>query len=186
MAVVSVPPFLQDVLGTSQHAAVLVLIVSFGVCVPVALIIACPALFTGLPLWRSGLAVLLILDIAAGCIANFTPATSSFYATRPLSRWIFIAIHGHIVAVALLLGTDIISAIAVWAFAVVGAGFVNALIGSRLQPMAGALVLATGLVGTGLLVPASPVMLAVMQLFLLKLVYAFAVDHFGDAAKDVR
>lgn len=162
---------------------VLALILLFGLSVPGLLIATSPELVAEVPRWRSVVAVLLILDIAAGCIANFTPATSAFYAQRPLNRWVFIAIHVHIIAVALLLGADLTSATALWIYAISGAIFVNALAGNRLQPVAGAIVLAAGMVGTSLWAAASPAMLAVMQLFLLKLVYAFAVDHYGDAAK---
>lgn len=181
MVEISIPPLLHDVLGTRQRVGVLVLIPAFGLAVVAVLAVAGPHLFVGLPLWRGIAAALLILDIAAGAIANFTPATNGFYAARPMNRRIFIAIHVHVIAIALLLGRDPVPAILLWAYAIAGASGVNALAGNRLQPLAGGLVLAAGLAGTALWAGDDPAMLAVMQLFLLKLVYAFAVDHFGDA-----
>jgi len=183
MKVIPIPAFLHDVLGDSQSAGALALIAAFGTAVPALLFAMQPDLFSAIPLWRSALAILLIVDIAAGCIANFTPGTSAFYAARPLNRWIFIAIHVHIIAVALLLGTGITEAIAVWTYAMAGTVCVNALAGNRLQPVTGGFVLAAGLTGTTLWGTGSPALLVVMQLFLLKLVYAFAVDHYGDTAK---
>lgn len=175
------PPFLQDVLGAEQPVATLYLVAGFGLSIPALLLLLDPVLFGDLPLWRSGLALVLIADIAAGCVANFTPATSAFYAQRPSNRKVFIAIHLHIVILALLLDEAIVQTVVVWACTIAGTILVNGLARNPLQPVTGGFILAAGLVGTSLFATTSPVMLAVMQLFLLKLVYAFAVDHYGHA-----
>lgn len=172
---------LQDVFGEAQRPAQLIAILFFGFAVPAILAAVAPAPIASVAPWRGGLALLLVLDIAAGCVANFTRGTNDFYAARPRNRWIFIAIHVHIVAVAALLGTDLIAAIAVWGFTIAGAVFVNLLAGKASQAFAGGLLLAIGLTGIALWPGLSPLMTAVSMLFMLKVIFSFAVDHYGSA-----
>ncbi|QCI67257.1 hypothetical protein [Phreatobacter stygius] len=182
MKAVAIPRHLHDVLGESQTVFELVAILAFGVGATVALALACPEAMQGLPLWRSLPALALVLDIAAGCAANFTRATNDFYATRPRNRWIFIAVHGHVVVVALLVGADLQAAVAVWLYTIAAAALVNALNASRLQTFVAGLLLALGLGAIPVWPGLSPFMQVVAILFMLKVVFSFAVDHYRSAA----
>lgn len=169
---------LHDVFGEAQRRGQLIAILAFGIAAPVILAATTPDLIGSVPLWRSVLALLLVLDIAAGCVANFTRGTSDFYAERPRNRWVFIAVHVHIVAVAALLGTDLTASVLVWGYTIAGAILVNLLAGRPSQTFAGGLLLAIGLSGIALWPGLSPFMTAVCALFMLKVLFSFAVDHY--------
>ncbi|WP_152395989.1 hypothetical protein [Paenibacillus guangzhouensis] len=181
MTQIRIPSFLHDVFGEQQSIGSIVSILLFGGLLTTALYVIFPDLTDDLPLWRSALALLLIFDIFAGCVANFTASTSNFYASRRTNRIVFIAIHFHIVIVALLLNTNIWHAIGVWAYTIAGAFIVNALIGKASQRFVAGILLSMGLGGIPLLPSMQPYMLTISLLFLLKVLYSFAVDHYGIA-----
>ncbi|MEI2296585.1 hypothetical protein [Ensifer sp. MJa1] len=171
-------PHLHDVFGEEQPLVFLLAILLFGIGVAMVFAFSAWPLLVSLSWWRAVLALVLVLDIAAGCVANFTPSTNRFYAARPRNRWIFIAIHVHLVAVALLLGVDLGAPIAVWAYTIAAAVTVNLLAGHAAQAFVGGLLLAIGLAGLPLLPDLIPAMAAASGLFMLKVLFSFAVDHY--------
>ncbi len=179
------PTFLHDVLGERFVPAELAVILAFAVAVASW---AVPALAVdGAPGWRLGLAWLLVADIAAGCLANFTASTNDYYAERSANRWAFIAVHGHVVGVAWLLGGPMPAAWATWAFTVGVAAAVNALAGRAGARFVAATGVAIGALGLSAL-DVDPAWALVFGLFLVKVAYAFAVDHTApaDAPVDAR
>jgi len=174
-----IPSFLQDVFGEKQSLPSILAILLFGGLMTAAMYYRYPEFTDHLPVWRSVLALLLIFDVFAGCIANFTISTSNFYAARTTNRIVFIAIHVHIVLVALLLQTDIKYAIGIWAYTIIGAFIVNSLIGKRVQLFAAALLFSTGLGLMPMLPGITPYMLILGILFLMKVLFGFSVDHYG-------
>lgn len=178
MRSVRIHPHLHDVFGEEQPVAYLAAILLFGAAVSAVFALSAGPLLADLAWWRVALALVLVLDIAAGCVANFTPSTNDFYAARPRNRWVFIAIHFHIVLVALLLGSGIAAAVIVWAYTIAAAALVNRLAGQRAQTFVGGLLLAVGLTGLPLLPGLTPAMMAVSGLFMLKVLFSFAVDHY--------
>lgn len=169
---------LHDVFGATQRPGQLIAILGFGIAVPAVLAVTSPEIVGSVAPWRAVLALLLVLDIAAGCVANFTRGTSDFYAGRPCNRWTFIAVHVHVIAVAVLLNLDLAAASLVWGYTIAGTTLVNLLAGKPSQTFAGGLLLAIGLTGVALWPDLSPFMSAVCALFMLKVLFAFAVDHF--------
>lgn len=181
MKTLQIPSFLHDVFGERQSIGAIVAILLFGGLLTAALCLIFPELTVRLPLWRSALALLLIFDIFSGCIANFTASTSNFYAARRINRIVFIAIHVHIVLVALLLDTNLMHSLVVWAYTIAGASIVNAMIGKPTQRFVAGLLLSAGLGCVPLLPDMQPYMLTVSLLFMLKVLFSFAVDHYGQA-----
>ncbi|MCD9024728.1 hypothetical protein [Cohnella silvisoli] len=181
MKQIRIPSFMHDVFGERQPFGSIVAILLFGGLLTPALYFIFPELTENLPLWRSALALLLIFDIFSGCIANFSASTSNFYAARSTNRLVFISIHFHIVLVALLLNTDIWYSIGVWAYTIAGAFIVNALIGKHSQLFVAGLLLSVGLGCTPMLTDMKPYMLIICSLFMLKVLFSFAVDHYGKA-----
>lgn len=181
MKLLNIPAFLHEVFGERQTIAAICVILLFGGSMTAALRLLYPELTDGLPVWRSALALALIFDVCAGCAANFTASTSNFYAQRRTHRIVFIAVHLHIVLIALLLGVDLTAAVAVWAYTVCGAAAVNALIGQPRQRFIAGLLLAIGVGGVTLLPSMQPYMVTASLLFMLKVLYGFAVDHYGRA-----
>lgn len=127
---------------------------------------------------RAGLALLLAFDIAAGCAANFTRGTSDFYARSATKRRIFIAVHLHLPALALLAGLPLPPALAAWALSVAAAAIVNGRAGKPDQAAVAGLLLALGLCAL-FLIPMPDAQRFISLLFFIKLAYAFAVDHYG-------
>ena len=182
MKQIRIPSFLHDVFGYRQSIGSLMAILLFGGMLTAALYLVFPELTDNLPVWRSFLALLLIFDIFSGCVANFTASTSNFYAERKTNRIVFIAIHVHIVLVALLLQTDIGYSIGVWAYTVFGAFIVNALIGKPSQRFIAGLLLSVGLGWIPMLSDMQPYMLIACLLFFLKVLFSFAVDHYATSS----
>ncbi|MBW7477324.1 hypothetical protein K0T92_21630 [Paenibacillus oenotherae] len=178
-----IPSFLHDVFGERQSIGAIVAILLFGGLLTAALYLAFPELADNVPVWRSSLALLLMFDIFSGCAANFTASTSNFYAARDKNRIVFIAIHFHVILVALLLQADIWYSVAVWAYTISAAFIVNALHGKHSQRFVAGLLLSAGLGSIPMLPDIQPYMLITFLLFMLKVSYSFAVDHYGTAIK---
>jgi hypothetical protein len=168
------PVALRELLGDTFEPVQVMAMVGFGVVLATAVLAATD--LTTLPGWRIALAAALIGDIGAGCLSNFTASTNGFYGARPSLRWVFIAAHGHLVAVAWALGWPMAPAVGVWAWTIGSASVVNVLAGRASQR-----VVAGGLFAVSVLAPLLWTIPAPMQvvasLFTLKVAYAFAVRH---------
>lgn len=180
MRTLNVPPVLHDVLGETASPVQIAVIVGFGVGVATVVTELLRPTLPELPGWRVLIGWVLTADIAAGCVANFTRSTNDFYAKRPLNRWVFIAIHLHVVGVAAAFGVGLAPALAVWMYTIAGAAVVNLLSGRGTQVPVAGLLLAVGLTWIPLLPGVPAPVLAVLLLFLLKVVFSFAVDHYRD------
>lgn len=173
-----IPPFLHEVFGETQSRAEIVLILGFGALGTLAVILLDPWAFDPLPLWRAALAALLAFDVFAGAVANLTQGTNDHYAQKPRARWLFIAVHLHLVALAWLIGEGMFEAVAVWLYTVAAATVVNLLAGRPLQRVAGGVLFCLGAILLLLLGPSMLPALQVLSLvFMFKVIYAFAVDH---------
>jgi hypothetical protein len=181
MKPIRIPSFLHDVFGEQQRIVSIVSIVLFGALLTAAIYLIFPEMTDDLPAWRSILALVLMFDIFSGCIANFTASTSNFYAARKKNRILFIAIHFHIVLVALLLDADIWYSIGVWAYTIAGAFIVNAFMRRHSQLFVAGLLLSAGMGCMPILSDQQPYMLTASLLFMLKVLFSFSVDHYGKA-----
>ncbi|MDQ0061663.1 hypothetical protein [Paenibacillus harenae] len=179
MRLIRIPAFLHDVFGEKQSGWSILAILLFGGILTTAIYCVFPELTHRLPIWRSALAFLFIFDIFSGCIANFTASTSNFYAARRTNRIVFISVHVHIIAIALLLNSDIGYSLMVWAYTIVGSFIINALIGRQSQRFVAGLLLSIGLGFIPLLPGITPYMLIICELFMLKVLFSFAVDHYN-------
>ncbi|MFN3955554.1 MAG: hypothetical protein ACK4LQ_13960 [Pararhodobacter sp.] len=172
---IKIPSLLHEVLGERQSPGGLVLV---GLLSAALALLWLPAIAHqgDLAIWRKILAGLLLLDIAAGAVANLTAGTNAFYATRPAHRWGFIVLHIHLPVLAVLLGQPLGPYLLVWAYTIGAAVTVNLLHGRPVQrPVAGGL-LCLGLMGLPLLA-LDGLGMAASLLFLFKVAYAFAVNH---------
>lgn len=176
MRTIRIPRFLHEVLGEEQGALEIALVAlggltaaaAFAALAPVGTAAAVARLF----------AIILAADLGAGAIANFTRGTSDYYALRPRLRWVFIAIHAHLPLIALLIGADLGSSAAVWAYTIAAASAVNLSAPPRHIALAGAFV-AVGTALIGVLAWESQAQRLAAGLFLVKVAYAFAVDHYA-------
>lgn len=177
---IRMPSYLHDVFGESQTIGEILAIALFGVGLTTLLFFVFPEMTHNLPLWRSAIAYLLIADIFAGCIANFTRSTNNYYAARDKQRLVFIAIHAHILIVAWLLGTGLWNSVIVWGYTIAGAFVVNALKGNQFQIFVAGVLLVLGISIIVLGVETPKYFLVISLLFMVKVLFAFAVDHYGS------
>ena len=170
-----IPEFLFEVFGEKQSLLEVVCTLSFAFIGSWIVY-----LVAGLELdnWKSILAFLFIVDVLAGCIANFSYGTNEYYSQRPKNRLIFIAIHVHILVIAWLLSEPLESAMIVWGYTIMSALVVNALKGRQVQCFIAANLMCYGLLLL-IYLPLSNWFLMVSVFFLIKVLFSFSVDHFG-------
>ncbi len=176
------PGWLHDVLGEEPSLGEVAATVGFAAATATfALAFADPPVAG----WRLGAAWLLLADIAAGCVANFTASTNDFYAARPRNRWAFIAVHAHLPVFVWLVGASASSAwfaAGLWLATLASAAVVNVLAGRERQVMVAGLLLSMGLVWAAAM-PVSAVVRVAAVLFLTKVSFSFAVDHYRHAPR---
>ncbi|RXR22344.1 hypothetical protein EQW78_13935 [Oerskovia turbata] len=178
----TIPPAFHEVLGERQDPRMLGAIAGVGLAGTALLVLADRPAFEAVPTWQAVAATLLVLDVLCGALANFSRGTNDYYATRPRHRAVFLAIHVHLVAIALLLGTDLLPAVVVWVVTVAAAALVTSLrLPAQQLQVAAAVVVASG-AAVPVLFAGSTLMTAVALLFVIKVVLAFAVDHYGGRA----
>lgn len=185
MTLIQIPPSLHEVLGQRQS---LLDLVAVGVAALAGGLAFAAGVEWGVgdpSVWRKLLALILAVDIAAGCVANFTRGTSAYYAASRRRRHYFIALHLHLLVMAWLMQWPLLPLALVWAFTICASVAVVTLTGRRGQPVLAALLVSLGMLALPWLA-IDPVVQGVSLLFLIKLVYAFAVDHYGDAAGPLR
>lgn len=172
---IRIPSALHEVLGEHQSIAALGAIAASGL--GFALLWG-PGILQGaeVAFWRRALAFLLLIDIAAGAVANLSAGTNAFYAQRPRHRWGFILLHVHLPLFGALLGLPLGPFVAVWAYTICAAVVLTLLISHPSQRILAGGLLVFGLGALPVLLP-DPLSLAVSALFLFKVAYSFAVDH---------
>lgn len=135
------------------------------------------ASIAGLSLWRQVLAGVLILDVAAGAVANFTRGTNDFYASRPKHRWWFIALHVHLPLIGLAINEPLWPYLAAWAYTIFAASVVNLMHAKPNQVFVAGLLISLGIIGITAL-PLGHLSMMVSLLFMFKVAFGFAVDHY--------
>jgi hypothetical protein len=124
------------------------------------------------------------LDIGGGVVANLTRSTSAYYATRP--RWVsvvFLLVHFvHPLVIVLALASDGSTPALAWGIFVYGYALFAGNVVLALRAYAEVRVVAISLLALGisaqiLLITSNVLLLALGTLYLIKLIYAFALDH---------
>jgi len=179
VSIIQVPKVFHEVFGESQtrlEVSLRLVFAVLGCCFLYAFHLPRNADVSGLFLI---LGFILIGDILAGCIANFTRGTNNYYANRLNSRWVFIAIHFHIIAIAWLLDGSLMKSAIVWGFTITSAIIVNLLNNNQHQ-----LFIAANLVCLGILLISildMPMLFMIVSLFfIIKVVLSFAVNHYPN------
>jgi hypothetical protein len=180
-----VPKFFHDILGEETHVVSLVMIGAVSVAVMVWLIMAEGDVFVQKGIIRGAFAFLLLIDIIAGTVANFTKGTNDYYAARPINRWAFIAVHIQPILITWLLGYSLLSAILIWGYTVFSVSVVNILKGSIHQRVASGALMVLGIFTSLVLYKdASLVLMTMSVFFVIKVIYSFGVDHEGSVKHD--
>ncbi len=178
---IKIPQFLNEVLGENQTLVELFSVLFFSLFATIVLYYKFWEDFFQLNLLNALLVILLIFDICAGCIANFTHGTNVYYAKRRKHRIVFIVIHVHILILSWLIeGSVNKPAIVIWIYSIACSTLLNFLISKEFQKTIGACLFGAGLLLAFFITWNSDLVRAVSLLFMLKVIYAFSVDHYFD------
>ena len=143
---------------------------------PLAVLAIWPAL-SSVELWRAVLAALLVADIAAGAVANVTRGTNDQYAASARRRIVFLVVHLHLPAIALLLHLPLLPALVAWALTIVAGSIIALSPLTTQQRPAAAMAVVVILSVSMLITETTTTLLFVTALFAIKVVLSFAVDH---------
>ncbi|MFC3417937.1 hypothetical protein ACFOLA_00275 [Salinicoccus hispanicus] len=134
--------------------------------------------WSDLAVWQEILLVILTLDITGGVVANVTKGTNEYYQTNHKARLVFLAVHVQPLILGWILGNLLLGTI-IWIFSIITVLVITRIGERRLQRTAG---MASALVGLSILMLLADTHLilnGLLALYILKLVFSFAVDHDG-------
>ncbi|BCE01347.1 hypothetical protein [Marinicellulosiphila megalodicopiae] len=173
---------MHDVFGLKQSVFSILSIFSFSILSTILLLYIGWDFLSELALWKTIVAMVIVLDINAGLIANFTKGTNDFYQNEPKKRWIFISIHFHVLIVAWLFEVESYSAVVIsWVATISVASMLNILKSSAwssMQRIVAAVCLGLGLILIMVLNWSNLVLQIVAMLFYIKVAYSFSVNHY--------
>ena len=182
---IKVPKFFHDILGEETRGYAIGLITLTTALIMGYLMVEEGELFVASGTIAGVIGFILLADIIAGTVANFTKGTNNFYAKRALNRWIFIAIHVQPVIISWLLGFNMTHAIIVWLFTILAAVIVNLMMGKSYQREVAGTFMALGIfLSVVLYMGVSMVALTMGIFFSIKVIYSFAVDHEREEQDD--
>lgn len=175
---IKVPKFFHDILGEETQPIALGLILSVTALVMGYLTMSEGNIFISAGLFKGLLGFILLADIIAGTVANFSAGTNDFYARRSKNRWAFIAVHIQPLLIAWLLGFSVTHAALLWIFVILSAVIVNALMGKAHQRIVAGALMSLGVFIALNLYGAESMSMQVMAVFyVIKVVFSFGVDH---------
>lgn len=177
MKIFKMPKSLHEVFGESQSLIELSITAAFAIIGTWTIYFKLYQPAVQNDTWMLILGFLLIADVLAGCIANFSHGTNHFYAQRSKGRLVFIAIHIHLLVIAWLLSAPFEYALLIWLYTILCALYVNHLKGQPLQLFIAASLMCGGLLLV-LCLPIETWFLVTSVFFMIKVMFSFAVDHY--------
>ncbi|MCR6107407.1 hypothetical protein HXA34_13960 [Salipaludibacillus agaradhaerens] len=180
---VNIPKFFHELFGTEQKKSDLAIVIFFTVLSGIIVSVVTKDFLMALTWYQNIVLFLLYIDIAGGVIANFTFGTDTYYQTRPLGRWVFIAIHIQPVLCAWVLGGSMALAFSVWGYTIASAIAINLLRRMSFQKALAGALLTLGLIGIVLISERiENILLIIYMMFMIKVIYSFAVAHHSEKA----
>lgn len=180
MKSVKVPAFFQELFG--KRIALLDLWVTLLFCVGMTILLLTITYseLQNLAIWQVIILTVLTVDITGGVIANFSFSTNLYYKSNARARFVFIIIHVQPMVFAWLFEKHYGVSLTVWAYTVVCALIVNALVEHPSQRTIAAFLAVSGVSMLLLFSEAVPtILLAVWSLYMFKVIFCFAVDHYA-------
>lgn len=180
MKTIRIPRFFHEVFGKEYTILELTLTLAF------ATLSTLLYSFTTYPEWQGfgilQIVVILIMafDISGGVIANFTFGTNNQYKKSKRARLIFIAAHVQPLILALVLGEYYLPCALTWGYTAISAFIVNGFSKHPAQRTIGAALMIFGILWLILYFIDLPrFLLIILILFLIKVTFSFAVDHYA-------
>ena len=177
---VHIPKFLHELFGTQQNRSELVIILLFTIISSVLVAWFTAPFWLTLAWYQRVVLWLLFLDISGGVVANLSEGTNNYYTARPKARWLFIAIHIQPLLLAVVLESPIYVALAVWFYTVICASIINRLRALAFHRILAGALYASAIIGFVLSGVTLPIAITLIYLlYMMKVIYSFAVDHTG-------
>jgi hypothetical protein len=175
---IAVPRAFHEVLGMQTTLLEILLILIPSLLITVIMFYINWTDLASLPWINMMIMFLIIFDLAAGVIANFTNGTNLYYSSRPKLRKIFIAIHIQPLVISWLTGLYWTECLVVWLYTVIASFTINALSEHSAQQPVAAAALAVGIAAL-LLFPSLPsYFVPILALYMIKLILSFPVKHY--------
>ncbi|MCG1008846.1 hypothetical protein J4760_02130 [Salinicoccus sp. ID82-1] len=171
-----VPKLLHELFGRRTTKAELAIVLASCILLSSILLFHTFDEWSELAVWKMILLVILTLDITGGVVANVTKGTNEYYQGSPEARLVFLTIHVQPLILGWIFGNFSLCAI-IWIFTISVAWIITRIEKRDLQRTAG---MASALLGLGILTLLSDthfILNGLLALYVLKLVFSFAVDH---------
>ncbi|UTR15432.1 hypothetical protein MM221_02220 [Salipaludibacillus sp. LMS25] len=183
---VDIPKFFHELFGTEQIKSELVIVIIFTLVSGLVVGVVTRDYLVELTWYQKILIFLLYIDIAGGIVANFTFGTDTYYQTRPLGRWVFIAIHIQPVLCAWVLGGSMTIAFGIWCYTIACATVANVLRAMPFQRVLAGALLTLGLIGiVSISHMVGNMLVIIYMMYMIKVIYSFSVHyHSAEAAHD--
>lgn len=180
---VRIPKFLHVLLGTHQQRTELILIVIFTLTATLVVSWATAPYWLELKWYQILVLWLLFIDMSGGVVANLSTGTNNYYNAYPKKgRWLFIAVHAQPLILATILQSQLSIAVAVWLYTILSASLINSLREKVYHRLLAGTLYVTAIIGYVLSDISLPLPITLIYLlYMMKLIYSFAVDHTGDA-----
>jgi hypothetical protein len=178
MKTVKVPTFIQPLFGKQLSLLELGLTLMFGTGMTALFFILTISEWHDFVLWRLILLLVITVDITAGIVANLLYSVNSYYHTNSKARWFFIIIHFQPIILAWLFDNFYEVSFIVWAYTILSTLLVNRIDKHSSQRIVAVVLAISGVSLLLLLCKEIPIiLLAVLSLYMFKLIFCFAVDH---------
>ena len=177
MKYIKINEFFHDVFGKKQSVLELIAVFVFSFLATYFIYNNYSNDTQGVLSWKIIAAFILVADIMAGCISNFTFSTNQHYVKQSKKRLLFILFHIHLLVISFLLDAYFVYAFVFTVYTIGAACIVNALIGKRIQRFIAANLMFYGLIM--ILYFSLPLWFILISLFfMIKLVFSFSVNHY--------
>ncbi|WP_342389200.1 hypothetical protein [Salinicoccus bachuensis] len=171
-----IPKILHELFGRRTTKAELTIVLASCLILSSFLLFYTYNEWSGLTVWKTALLIILTVDITGGVTANVTKGTNAYYQTSHTARLVFLGVHIQPLILGWLFGNLLLST-AVWLFAIASAWIITHIGGRGIQRTAGMASALTGVGALILLADTHLILNALLALYILKLVFSFAVDH---------
>lgn len=181
MKTIKIPSFFHELFGKESTIIEMSTILLFAALATGSISLMSLSLWQDMKIYQVLLILLLLLDITGGVVANFSFSTNNMYLENPKLRIIFIAVHVQPLILSLIVGDFWQATVSTWLYTIICALISNSLIHYPAQRVIAGALMAFGLTGLMLFYATlPPYILVILGLYIVKVVYSFSVNHYGN------
>lgn len=130
---------------------------------------------SGMPIWKPILYLIMVLDIVAGAIANFTKSSQEYYKNNTQKRVTFLLMHFIHIGLLILAIGHLWYCLAVLIYTLIGSFIVNFTNKLKQQEINASVVVCLGVILFYVVFPAPQIIMWLPAILLVKLVFGFSI-----------